>query len=201
MRSKIRGMLTPPQALEALLFAAGEPLEKKEAAKLLGIKPEQLSRVVEALSGELAGRGVALVESANELELRTSPAAADYAKKLRESELSRDLGKAGLETLAVIAYRAGGADGGSGGATRSEVDWVRGVNSSASMKTLLLRGLIEGREDEADRRRVRYTLTTDALAYLGLARASELPRYGELAEGAGALIAAEAGAAAETPAP
>lgn len=193
MRSKIRGMLTPPQALEALLFAAGEPLEKKEAAKLLGIKPEQLSRVVEALSGELAGRGVALVESANELELRTSPAAADYAKKLRESELSRDLGKAGLETLAVIAYR--------GGATRSEVDWVRGVNSSASMKTLLLRGLIEGREDEADRRRVRYTLTTDALAYLGLARASELPRYGELAEGAGALIAAEAAAAAETPAP
>ncbi|HVW82718.1 MAG TPA: SMC-Scp complex subunit ScpB [Candidatus Paceibacterota bacterium] len=186
-------MLTPPQALEALLFAAGEPLEKKEAAKLLGIKPEQLSRVVEALSGELAGRGVALVESANELELRTSPAAADYAKKLRESELSRDLGKAGLETLAVIAYR--------GGATRSEVDWVRGVNSSASMKTLLLRGLIEGREDEADRRRVRYTLTTDALAYLGLARASELPRYGELAEGAGALIAAEAAAAAETPAP
>jgi segregation and condensation protein B len=185
-------MLTPPQALEAILFAAGEPLEKKEAAKLLSIKPEQLGKVIEALSNELADRGLALLESANELELRTSAEASDFVKKLREAELSRDLGKAGLETLAVIAYR--------GGATRSEVDWVRGVNSSASMKTLLLRGLIEGREDEHDRRRMRYTLTTEALAHLGVASAAELPRYAELAHGAGAAIEAESLGAAGAPA-
>jgi segregation and condensation protein B len=180
-------MLTPPEALEAVLFAAGEPLEKKEAAKLLGIKADQLGRVVEALSAALEGRGLALVESANELELRTSAEAAEFVKKLREAELSRDLGKAGLETLAVIAYR--------GEATRSEVDWVRGVNSSASVRTLLLRGLIEGREDEADRRRVRYALTTDALAHLGVRRSEELPRHGELAAGARDVIERESAAA------
>ncbi|MGH7174910.1 MAG: SMC-Scp complex subunit ScpB [Minisyncoccia bacterium] len=181
-------MLTPPAALEAILFAAGKPLDKKEAATLLGIKESQLIPVVEALTAQLADRGLALVESANELELRTSSEAAAFVKKLRESELSRDLGKAGLETLAVIAYREG--------ATRSEVDWVRGVNSSASMRTLLLRGLIESREDAADRRRMRYTLTTEALAHLGVAKGIGLPRFKELSQNAEEVINEETSAAA-----
>ncbi len=162
----------PPQALEALLFAAGEPLEKKELAKLLGINDSQLRTATLALSRELAGRGLTLVETERELELRTNAAAAEFVKKLRESELSRDLGKASLETLAVVAYHQG--------ATRSEIDWVRGVNSSASMRTLMLRGLVEGREDERDRRRTRYTLTAEALGHLGIANATDLPRFAEL---------------------
>lgn len=181
-------MLTPPQALEALLFAAGEPLDKQDVAKLLGVKEEQLQSVIDALAEQLEGRGVSLIETEHELELRTNAAAAEFVKKLRESELSRDLGKGSLETLAVIAYQ--------GGATRGEVDWVRGVNSSASIRSLMLRGLIEGREDEKDRRRQRYALTTEALAHLGLTRASELPRHAELSSEAGALIEAEQAAEA-----
>lgn len=168
----IEGMLTPPAAAHALLFASGEPLEKKRLAALLGVKDAELAVVLKALADSLKGTGVALVETDTEAELRTAPLAAGFVKKLRESELARDLGKASMETLAVIAYREG--------ATRGEIDWVRGVNSSASLRTLLLRGLIEGREDERDKRRVRYSLTTEALAHLGIARASELPRAAEL---------------------
>lgn len=173
-------MLTPPQALEAILFAAGEPIERKEAAKLLGIKEDQLQAVADALSSQLIGRGLALVEAENELELRTSADAAEFVKKLRESELSRDLGKGSLETLAVIAYQ--------GGATRGEIDWVRGVNSTASLRSLMLRGLIEGREDPADKRRQRYSLTTEALAHLGLENASQLPRHQELSRQSTAIV-------------
>jgi segregation and condensation protein B len=176
-------MLTPPQALEALLFASGEPLERKEAAKLLGIKESELQKVADALIVELKGRGVVLVETEHELELRTSGEASEFVKKLRESELSRDLGKGSLETLAVIAYQ--------GGATRGQIDWVRGVNSTASLRTLQLRGLVEGREDERDRRRQRYSLTTEALAHLGIAHANDLPRHTELARGAAEIIKAE----------
>jgi segregation and condensation protein B len=93
-------------------------------------------------------------------------------KKLRENELARDLGKGSLETLAVIAYQSG--------ATRGSIDWVRGVNSSTSLRTLLMRGLIEGREDEKDKRRICYSLTTEALAHLGIARSENLPRFAEL---------------------
>ncbi len=176
-------MLTPPAAIFALLFASGAPLEKKRLATLLGFQETELTMALAALGDSLKGSGITLIESTAVVELRTAPEAAAIVKKLRESELARDLGKASLETLAIIAYEEG--------ATRGEVDWVRGVNSSASLRTLLMRGLIEGREDERDKRRVRYDLTTEALAYLGITRATELPRHAELARGAHTLIEEE----------
>lgn len=183
-------MLTPPAALHALLFASGEPLEKKYLAKLLELKESELAVVTKALSDSLKNSGTTVIETDGELELRTAPEAAPIIKKLRESELARDLGKASLETLAVIAYQSG--------STRGEVDWVRGVNSSTSLRTLLMRGLIEGREDERDKRRIRYSLTTEALAHLGIASADELPRAEELRGGAVAVIAEESSAPTES---
>ena len=164
-------MLTPPAALEAVLFASGEPVDKKQLAKVLGINDAELAVALTALSESLKGRGIVLVLTSREAELRTAPEAAIIMKKLRESELSCDLGKASMETLAVIAYQVG--------TTRGEIDWVRGVNSSASLRTLFMRGLIDGREDERDKRRTRYILTTDALAYLGISSVEELPRAKE----------------------
>lgn len=165
-------MLTPPAALEALLFISSGPTSKRKLSALLQITEEQLSQASEALRSELDGRGIALVESAEELELRTSPEAAALVRSFRESEFSKDLGKASLETLAVIAYKDG--------ATRSDIDWVRGVNSSASVRTLLVRGLVEGREDDGDKRRIRYSLTTEALAHLGVRSARDLPLFDTL---------------------
>lgn len=176
-------MLTPPAALHALLFASGEPLEKKRLATLLGVTNAELDIALKALAVSLKESGIALVESGTEAELRTATEASDLIKKLRENELARDLGKASLETLAIVAYQSG--------ATRGEVDWVRGVNSSASLRTLLMRGLIDGREDERDKRRVRYALTTEALAHLGIANASELPRAEELGVATAAVMSGE----------
>ncbi|MBI4065925.1 SMC-Scp complex subunit ScpB [Candidatus Kaiserbacteria bacterium] len=190
-------MLTPPVAIEALLFASGGPIEKKQLAKLLSIKDAELKIALKALIEQLDGRGVSIIETENEVEMRTSPEASAIVKKLRESELSRDLGKASMETLAVIAYgttptsEVGAPTESVGGTTRGEIDWVRGVNSSASLRTLLMRGLIDGREDERDKRRVRYSLTTDALAHLGITRAEDLPRAAELMASTHAVIEKE----------
>ena len=165
-------MISPPAALHAILFASGEPIAKKQLAKLLEIKENELAVTLKSLTDSLIGSGVTIVETETEAELRTAPEASSIVKKLRENELSRDLGKGSLETLAVIAYQSG--------ATRGSVDWVRGVNSSTSLRTLLIRGLIEGREDEKDKRRICYSLTTEALAHLGIARSENLPRFAEL---------------------
>lgn len=173
-------MLTPPAAICALLFASGEPLSKKELSKLLGAKEVEVTVALKALASSLQASGLALIETGEDVELRTAPEAAPLVKKLRESELSRDLGKASLETLAVIAYQAG--------TTRGEIDWVRGVNSSTSLRTLLLRGLIEGKEDERDKRRIRYSLTTEALAHLGIRSSEDLPRADELMAATSAVI-------------
>ena len=176
----IGAMLTPPAAIEALLFASGEPLEKKRVASLLDLSDEQLDIALKALASELKNRGIALVETARDIDLRTAPEASKLIKNMRARELARDLGKASLETLAVIAYQDG--------ATRGDIDWVRGVNSSTSLRTLLLRGLCEGREDPHDKRRIRYSLTTEALAHLGVSALRDLPRHTELSAGAKAVL-------------
>ncbi|MDB5189185.1 MAG: scpB [Parcubacteria group bacterium] len=163
--------LPTPALLEAVLFAAGESLSKKRLATILEISPEELTEAIGELHSNLNGHGLALIETADELELRTAPDASAIVKKLREAELSRDLGKASLETLAMILYR--------GSATRGEIDWVRGVNSGAAIRSLTLRGLIERSEDAADKRRARYTPTVDALAHLGVSKREDLPRYSE----------------------
>lgn len=163
--------LSPAATLEAVLFAAGESMPKKRLQTLLGVTEDLLEAGLAELRNSLANRGLALIETDTELELRTAPEAADIVRKLREAELSRDLGKASLEALAIILYKDG--------ATRSEVDWVRGVNSTAAIRSLLLRGLIERGEDAIDKRRARYTPTIDAFAHLGVSKKEELPRYEE----------------------
>ncbi len=165
-------MITPPAALEALLFAKGESISKKSASALLEISIEQLAIVCKVLRQSLIKSGLALIETDTDIELRTARDATDIVEKLHKSEVSNDLGKASLETLAVIAYQKD--------PTRGEIDWVRGVNSSTSLRTLLMRGLIEGKEDSQDKRRIRYALTTEALAHLGIDHINELPRAKEL---------------------
>lgn len=160
-------------------------MQKKRLASFLAIDAEMLAAGIAELSSMLSERGLALIETATEVELRTSADAAPLIEKLRQSELSRDLGKASLEALAIILYQ--------GGATRSEIDWVRGVNSAAALRSLMLRGLVERGEDAADRRRARYTPTVDALAHLGVGKAEELPRFGELAGTLGQAIASQPG--------
>ncbi|CAN5772424.1 SMC-Scp complex subunit ScpB [soil metagenome] len=174
--------LSLPHTLQALLFASGEAITRKQVLRLLEIPEDMLEAAITELQQELTGTGLALIVTAEELELRTSPDATPIVEKLRQSELSRDLGKAGLETLAIVLYQ--------NGATRGEVDFVRGVNSTAALRSLLLRGLVERSTDESDKRRARYTATIDALAHLGVSKREDLPGYAELSGTLGAHHAA-----------
>lgn len=174
--------LSLPHTLQALLFASGEAITRKQVLSLLEIPEDMLAAAVDELQKELVGTGLALITTPEELELRTSPDATPIVEKLRQSELSRDLGKAGLETLAIVLYQ--------NGATRGEVDFVRGVNSTAALRSLLLRGLVERSTDEADKRRARYTATIDAFAHLGISKREDLPGFSELSGTLGAHHAA-----------
>ena len=104
-------------ALEALLFTAGKPMEKKHLMTILSISHSELADALTVLRATLDDRGLAVVETSQEVELRTAPQVAQYVKKFLEGEFSRDLGKAGLEVLSIILYR--------GSATRGEIDWLQ----------------------------------------------------------------------------
>jgi segregation and condensation protein B len=138
----------------------------------LGITELMLATAVEELHTTLATRGLTLVETDSDLELRVAALASPFVAKLHEAERARELGKAALEVLAIIIYQ--------NGATRSDIDWLRGVNSTAALRSLTLRGLVESGEDTTDRRRTRYTASIDALAHLGISKGSDLPNFSDI---------------------
>ncbi len=161
--------LSPQALIEALLFAEGGPMSRKRLQSLLGVSAEMAENVLAMFSNDLEGRGLALVQTDDTVELRTAAAAAPFVDKLYEAERSRDIGKAAMEVLAIVLYK--------GSATRSEIDWIRGVNSTTALRALNLRGLVTVSEDDADRRRARYTASIDALAHLGVSTADQLPEF------------------------
>ena len=121
--------MTLETKLEALLFWKGEPMTKKKIMVALECTAEELETAIVSLSATLvnatnpaAARGLRIMQNGDEIELRTAPELGQMIEKLTKDELVRDLGKAGLETLAIILYK--------GPIKRAEIDYIRGVNSS-----------------------------------------------------------------------
>lgn len=155
--------------IEALLFYKGEPLSMKYLGKALALSDGEVRVGVETLVRALEHekRGLVLVQNGDEAMLATAPAMGPIIEKLLKEELSKDLGKAGLETLAAVLYR--------GPITRSEINYLRGVNSNYILRSLLVRGLIE--KIEQGTRNTTYRPTFELLSYLGVARVEDLPEY------------------------
>lgn len=162
--------------IEALLFALGRPLSRAELAKQLGTSAEDIAA---ALAQAQSGKGVVLVDDGTQVELRAAPEAAELIKKIRRDEYSREVGKAGQEVLAAVIYR--------GPLTRSEIDFIRGVNSSQTLRTLTMRGLVRKIQNPKDSRSFLYEATTELLATLGVQRAQDLPEYAQVREKLAAL--------------
>jgi segregation and condensation protein B len=153
--------------LEAVLFYKAEPLSVKHLSEIVGVDKKSVEDGLNMLEEKLKERGVVLIRNKDEIELRTAPDASALIEKLSREELSRELGKAGAETLAIILY--------SGGAARKDIDWIRGVNSSFIIRELCARGLVS--RSARDKRGFVYEPTAELLAHLGAARAEDLPDF------------------------
>ena len=159
--------------LEALLFWKGEPLSKKKIETILSCTADELPAAISLLETNLSTRGLRLMNHDGELELRTAPEMSDMITQLTKDELVRDLGKAGLETLSIILYKSP--------IKRSEIDYIRGVNSSFIVRNLLIRGLVERiTEKEGVGRGYSYKPSIDLLAHLGIAKIEDLPEYAKV---------------------
>lgn len=157
--------------IEALLFALGKPLSRTELARAFGAG-EGLEDALALLAQQNHSRGIVLVDDGTMVELRTSPEVSQTLERIRHDEQSRDIGKAGLETLSAVLYR--------GPLTRSEIDFIRGVNSSQILRTLTMRGLVRRVANPKDERSFLYEATTELLGQLGVAHARDLPEYSDV---------------------
>lgn len=155
--------------IEALLFSRAEPWDEAELLKHLKISNEELSTAITSLESSLLNRGICLVKSSGTITLGTNPEASELLKKIYKEELEKSLSKASVETLSIIMY---GDE-----VTRGKIDYIRGVNSSFILRSLLVRGLIERTAYPYDKKRFMYVPTIDLLSFMGVTNVKDLKDY------------------------
>jgi segregation and condensation protein B len=155
--------------IEAILFWKGEPQSIKKLAANLGKKEEEILAGLEILKEKIKDRGVELIYKDDEVMLGTASKLSHIIERLTKEELVRDLGKAGLETISIIAYK--------GPISRAEIDYIRGVQSNFILRNLQIRGLVERVDNEKDRRSFLYRPTFELLQFLGVSKIEDLPEY------------------------
>ena len=168
--------------IEAVLFAAGHPLEYSKIAPLFGSVPSEVKRRVAEIAEEFNRRDKALLLLALDdcAQLCTRE---EFSPMIREALGIRrggNLSNSSIETLSIIAYNQP--------VTRVYIDSVRGVDSSYAVSSLLERGLIEcvGRLDQPGRPML-YGTTADFLRCFGLSSLAELPEVEGVEAQVGAL--------------
>lgn len=157
--------------LEAILFVHGEPLASARLAKITGAKRAEVESALAELLAAYRERGITLIQKAGEWQLVSHPDQKSAVEKLVTSELAEEVSRAGLEVLAIIAYQ--------GPISRAAIEYIRGVNSSFTIRGLLIRGLVDRAENPRDRRSFLYAVSMNFLKHLGIGELSELPHYEE----------------------
>lgn len=165
------------RAVEAILFAAGDPVELSRLSEILDIDEPSLEKIITNLRDyyDFEQRGVRIVKLENSYQMCSSPRHAEFIRKALETRKAPRLSPPLLEVLSVIAYRQP--------VTRAYVEQVRGVDCSYSITSLVEKSLIEesGRLDVPGKP-ILYRTTKDFLRVFGLESLNDLPELPEFAD-------------------
>lgn len=155
--------------IEALLFVAPGPVTSGQLAAALDKNVAEVEEGLHSLEERYdQNGGLRIQRHAGRIQLTTAPEMAPHVEKFLGLDASSKLSRAGLETLAIVAYQQP--------VTRPQLDAIRGVSSDGVMKSLLSKGLVQevGRA-EGPGRPILYGTTAEFLQYFGLSSISELP--------------------------
>ena len=156
--------------IEAILFAAGKEVNKKELMSVLEISEDELNAIISVMQEEYKheNRGIEIIKVEDSYQLATKKDLYEYLYQIFDKRNKPNLSQAALETLAIIAYNPK--------ITRAEIESIRGVNSDGTMYKLLEYDLIEsvGKLD-APGRPTMYSTTSNFLKMFGLNSLNDLP--------------------------
>ncbi len=162
--------------IEALIFANGEPIAREVLMQVLNVDAESLTRSLDTLKQKFSASdfGFELVEVAQKFQFRTKSVFSEALKRLKESK-PRRLSPAALETLAIVAYRQP--------IVKSDIEKIRGVDVTPTLKTLLERDLVKivGHQATVGQPAL-YGTTEEFLKLFGLASLGQLPTLRDLKE-------------------
>lgn len=160
--------------LEALLFVSGDGVEISEIIDKWQVTDKQIEKAFEKLKERFNENfGIKIIKYKNKLQLCSNPEYADEISLVLNPIRERNLSKATLETIAIIAYKQP--------ITRLDIEQIRGVNSDYAIQTLLKHNLIEvvGRKDAVGKPLL-FGTTDEFLKRFDLENLDNLPNYEEL---------------------
>lgn len=159
--------------VEAILFVSDRPLTAKRIAQVLGIKPEEVVAFIQELSTEYdeMKRGFRILTVGEKYQLVSASEYADVVKKFLNADLTAELTKPSIETLAIIGYR--------GPVSKAELEMIRGVNCSLILRNLMMRGLVDAKEDSKTMQTY-YSISGEFLRHLGVTSVEQLPHFEKL---------------------
>ena len=166
----------PKLILEAILFAASEPISMEQfQAVLPALDKRAIRRELDELRQDYQEmrRSFRLVEIANGYQISTCPEYSEWIEKFYTRQVRVKLSPSALETLAIVAYKQP--------ITRADVAALRGVNSDSVLNSLVEKGLVRIAGRKAGRSLLFWT-TDEFLQQFGLKDASELPSLEEIDE-------------------
>lgn len=161
---------TVKNAVEAVLFAMGEPVSADKIAEAVDADVKSVVAALGEIKEEYDARlsGICLLQMEDRYQFATRPMYAEFVQKALDTRRNTPLSQAALETLAIIAYNQP--------VSRSFIEQVRGVDSSSSVANLVSKGLImEAGRLDLPGRPVSFRTTDAFLRSFGMASLSELP--------------------------
>lgn len=162
--------------IESVLFVSGDPVDINEMAALLDVKPKEIKDAVSKLKEKyMEPSGITLLEFNNKLQFSSSSAYGNEVALVLNPIRQRNLSKATLETVAIIAYKQP--------ITRLEIEEIRGVSSDYAISILMEHNLIAivGRKDAVGKPTL-FGTTDEFLKRFNIKSLDELPDYDELLE-------------------
>lgn len=162
-------------AVEAVLFAAGDPVPVERIALVLDETPERVSAAAQELAREFEenGRGIRLVRLNESLQLHSAAEFSQAITRVLEQRRAPKLTQTSLEVLAIVAYFQP--------VTRAYIEQIRAVDSSYTVGVLTERGMIEPCGHlEAVGRPTLYRTTDLFLRSMGISSLDELPPLPEI---------------------
>ena len=157
-------------AVEAILFASGEPIEAEKLCEALGIVRKELDEIIERLCEKYDSDdcGITLLKLNNSFQLATKEQYAQYIKSALEIKKNSVLSPAAMEALTIVAYNQP--------VTKGFIEHIRGVDSSGVVNSLVEKGLLaEAGRLDLPGRPIAYKTTDNFLRSLRLSSLDELP--------------------------
>ncbi len=162
-------------AIESILFIAGEPVNISRLAKSMSVSNEEVEEALKMLCEEYSsGGGLVIIRKDDTIQMATNPDNALIIDDMVKNEIQENLSQASLEVLSIISYRSP--------ISRSEIEAIRGVNCSFTLRSLLMRGLIERIDNPKDSRGYLYMISIEFLKKLGVDGVEKLPDWGTLSK-------------------